>query len=80
MAKVTKVRVTVTFMRMNQRPTEPAPRLPPDMQVALVQRPTVAFYRFLYNTVGADYLWWLNRVLPDSDLVRLLGRLRYPAR
>ena len=31
-----------------------------------------AFYRYLYNTVGADYVWWLRRTMPDRELAMLL--------
>ena len=34
--------------------------------------PSVGFYRYLYNTVGADYVWWLRRTMPDADLAVLL--------
>ena len=27
----------------------------------------------LYNTVGADYVWWLRRTLPDRELAGLLA-------
>ena len=37
------------------------------------QAPSVGFYRYLYNTVGADYLWWLRRTTPDDELAALLG-------
>ena len=30
------------------------------------------FYRYLYNTVGADYLWWLRRTTSDDELAALL--------
>jgi hypothetical protein len=32
----------------------------------------VAFYRYLYNTVGAEYVWWLRRLMPDDELGALL--------
>jgi hypothetical protein len=53
------ITVTVTFLRMDHPP---------------LSFPTmIGFYRYLYNTVGADYVWWLRRIMPDSDLARLLG-------
>lgn len=70
---VTRVIVTVTFMRMNQRPREPAPNLPSKFQIVRAEAPTVAFYRYLYNTVGADYVWWLRRTMPDGELAMLLS-------
>ncbi len=35
-------------------------------------RRAVAFYRYLYNTVGADYVWWLRRTMSDDELAALL--------
>jgi len=67
-----RVGVTVTFLRMDAPPAEPAPSLPDDVLVAAVESPTVAFYRFLYDTVGADYCWWLRRITPDAELAALL--------
>jgi hypothetical protein len=29
-------------------------------------------YRYLYDTVGADYVWWLRRTMPDRELALLL--------
>src|SRR6201996_4810746 len=72
MASVTRVGVTVTFLRMNQAPATPGPSLGPEFQIVRTQAPTVAFYRYLYNTVGADYLWWLRRATPDHELAALL--------
>ena len=56
MGPVTRVGVTVTFLRMDQAPTNPGPGLGPGFQIVRAQAPTVPFYRYLYNTVGADYL------------------------
>ncbi len=36
----------------------------------------MAFYRFLYDTVGADYCWWLRRTMPDPELAALLRHPR----
>src|SRR5208283_4619159 len=72
MEPVARVGVTVTFLRMDRPPADAAPGLPPGQQVVRVATPTVGFYRYLYNTVGADYVWWLRRIMPDADLARLL--------
>jgi hypothetical protein len=72
MEPVARVAVTVTFLRMDQPPAGLRPGLPTDHQVVMVQSPTVEFYRFLYNTVGADYVWWLRRTMPDRELAMLL--------
>jgi GNAT superfamily N-acetyltransferase len=72
MGPVTRVGVTVTFMRMDRPPAAAGPSLGPGFQIVRAQAPTVAFYRYLYDTVGADYLWWLRRTTPDHELAALL--------
>ncbi len=38
-----------------------------------VKNPSVAFYRYLYDTVGAPYIWWLRRTMPDAELASIIG-------
>jgi hypothetical protein len=73
MEPVTRVGVTVTFLRMDRRPEDDAPPLPADTRLEQVAVCSVGFYRYLYNTVGADYVWWLRRTVPDGDLAALLA-------
>jgi GNAT superfamily N-acetyltransferase len=72
MEPVVRVSVTVTFLRMDRPPAEAAPSLPSGCQVVRVESTSVPFYRYLYNTVGADYVWWLRRTMSDEDLETLL--------
>jgi GNAT superfamily N-acetyltransferase len=72
MGPATRVNVTVTFLRMDHAPTTPAPGLEAGFQIIRAQAPSVAFYRYLYNTVGEDYLWWLRRATPDHELAAML--------
>jgi GNAT superfamily N-acetyltransferase len=72
MSPVARVGVTVTFLRMDRAPTTSGPGLPADFQIVRALSPSVPFYRYLYNTVGADYLWWLRRTTPDHELAALL--------
>ena len=69
----TKIAVDVTFLRMTRRPEGPARPLPADASVQRVEGCTVAFYRYLYATVGHDYVWWLRRTLPDRELAEILA-------
>jgi GNAT superfamily N-acetyltransferase len=73
MEPVAKVGVTVTFLRMDRRPAEPAVALPVGIGVVRLDTCTVGFYRYLYNTVGADYMWWLRRTMPDAELAAHLA-------
>ena len=64
--------VTVTFLRMDQRPADPPRRLPEGCSLVRLAACTVPFYRYLYGTVGGPYLWWLRRSLSDATLESLL--------
>lgn len=70
------VTVDVTFLRMEAPPAQPAAPLPPDCAVVAVQRCSVPFYRYLYEAVGAPWLWWLRRTTPDAELA---PHLAHPA-
>jgi len=72
MEPVARVTVTGTFLRMDRPPAGTAAALPTGWQVVRASAPTVGFYRYLYNTVGADYVWWLRRTMPDDELGALL--------
>jgi hypothetical protein len=66
--------VDVTFLRMDAPPETPGRPLPRGTQVVRVQpRCAVPFYRFLYSTVGQDYLWWLRRAAPDAEIAATLS-------
>jgi GNAT superfamily N-acetyltransferase len=66
-----RVSVVVTFLRMNARPARPA-AIFPEGAVLQAERLDVPAYRALYNEVGAPWLWWLRRVMPDELLARHL--------
>ena len=69
----TRIAVNVTFLRMDGPPGDTAAALPSDVSLVRVEAPTVAFYRYLYATVGGPYCWWLRRVAPDAEIERLLA-------
>jgi GNAT superfamily N-acetyltransferase len=72
-AAFTRAIVDVTFLRQEAPPPSGPTGLPAEASLARVATPSVAFYRYLYNTVGAPYLWWLRRTVPDPDLAALLA-------
>ena len=61
---------TVTSLEMFACPEAAArePALPPGCRIERVTRPTVAFYRFLYDTVGEPWLWGGRRRWTDAAL------------
>ncbi|WNJ98445.1 GNAT family N-acetyltransferase [Thalassospiraceae bacterium LMO-JJ14] len=67
--KPAELETVITYLEMTSPPSAPPPP-PPLGQLALMraEKLTVAFYRFLYNTVGADHMWWERRMISDAEL------------
>jgi GNAT superfamily N-acetyltransferase len=66
------VPITTTYVEMfshNGR-TIAAPR--PGVAVIQAHQPSVAYYRFLYNSVGRDWNWTSRGRLADPELARLI--------
>jgi GNAT superfamily N-acetyltransferase len=62
-----------TYLEMLDPPTaELRPPTDVDIQIQRLQQPTVEFYRFLYNSVGAQYCWVDRNLWPDDKLQTLL--------
>ena len=69
---VEPVDVTVYYLEM-LAPSErkvPAPR--DGLTVLHAQKPSVPYYRFLYDAVGKDYNWLSRRKLSDDDLATII--------
>jgi GNAT superfamily N-acetyltransferase len=70
--KTERANVTVVFLRMARPAPHPAVTWPKGV-VLTRERLDVATYRRLYNEIGAPWLWWLRRVMPDDMLGRHLA-------
>jgi GNAT superfamily N-acetyltransferase len=66
--------VTITYLEMTEPPRNPVPHPPAGMRLALMraQRPPIHFYRYLYETVGGDWLWVDRRKLSDRELAPII--------
>lgn len=64
------LQVTITYLEMTAPPRVEPAHPPLNRRVALLRalRPTVKFYRFLYDAVGEDWTWWERRLIPDDEL------------
>lgn len=75
----TRIAVDVTFLRLDRPAPGADPAAPSSMllpagcSLERVVSPSVGFYRYLYNTVGGAYCWWLRRITPDAELAALLA-------
>jgi len=68
-----KISTVITYLEMTQPPAGPAPPRPAGVELLQVGQCSVAFYRFLYNTVGQDWLWYERRLSSDAELAALLA-------
>lgn len=67
---------TVTYLEMFEGALAPAPDAPCEgLTILHAVRPTVAFYRFLYGTVGARWQW-VDRLKLTEE--RLAGIIQHP--
>lgn len=68
-----KIRTVVTHLEMTARPLRrPLPRPAEKLAFLHAERPTVSFYRYLYNTVGEPWLWADRRRLDDDALASIV--------
>ncbi len=64
----------VTSLEMRERPTSPTPPAPAErIAILRAESPTVSFYRYLYNTIGAEWRWWERRAMDDETLGAIIG-------
>ncbi len=68
-----KVALVVTYLEMTEQPTDPGPPVPA-LKLALLraEHPTVAYYRFLYDTVGGPWQWYDRRRMDDDGLAAIV--------
>lgn len=70
-----KIFVTVTSLEMAAPPKRPRarpPSLPAPVMLLRAQDPTVSFYRYLYHTIGEDWLWYERRQMSDEKLAGIV--------
>jgi GNAT superfamily N-acetyltransferase len=70
---VGQLEVAITHLEMTRPPRPPAPP-PPALKLAVLRADhvSVAFYRYLYNTVGGPWLWYERRTLSDDELAAII--------
>jgi len=68
-----KLEMVVTFLQMTRPPVRPpAPHRGEKLALMRAEMPTVSFYRYLYNTVGARWLWYERRLLDEAGLLAVV--------
>ncbi len=67
------MKVKTTYLQMLARPERVVPPPREGLAVVHAKKPTVAYYRFLYDGVGRDYGWPRCTKLSDAELAALLN-------
>ncbi len=64
-----KLELLTTYLEMREQPTNLLLEPPTDrVAVTHAENPTVSFYRYLYHTVGEQWLWYERRRMDDQTL------------
>jgi GNAT superfamily N-acetyltransferase len=66
------MKVMTTYLEMLAYPERLVPSPREGLAVAHAKKPTVAYYRSLYDAVGRDYDWTSRKKLSDVELAALL--------
>lgn len=66
------VDVVVYYLEMRSPSHRPLPAPRDGLMVLHVRRPSVPYYRFLYDAVGKDYHWLSRRKLLDTELASVV--------
>lgn len=62
------VPVKVTYLQMLRRPQCTMRPPMPGIEITRIEKPTIAFYRFLYDSVGQDWNWVDRQLMSDERL------------
>jgi GNAT superfamily N-acetyltransferase len=68
-----RIETVVTYLEMTEPPlgaTLPPPRAGVEVRRAI--RPTMGFYRYLYDAIGKDWLWYERKLLDDARLAAIV--------
>ena len=68
-----KITTVINYFEMTEYPLSHMPVCPiQKVELTRAVNPTVSFYRYLYNTVGKDWLWYERRQLSDTELLAII--------
>ncbi len=68
-----KLEQIVTYLEMRRHPArDHGPHRLENLALMRAQKPTLSFYRYLYETVGGPWLWYERRRLDDEALGNII--------
>lgn len=67
-ALTNQITTTITYLEMLAPPQRESISAPAEVLLLHAAQPTVSFYRYLYNTVDKEWLWYERRLMSDPEL------------
>lgn len=68
-----KLEMVITYLQLLHAPaTRPPARRAEPVAIIRARRPTVSFYRYLYDAVGRAWMWYERRLLDDAELAAVV--------
>lgn len=68
-----KLKMVITYLEMTKPPRfQHQSKRAENLSIIRSQQPTVGFYRFLYTSVGDNWLWYERNQMPDADLGKII--------
>ncbi len=68
-----KLRMIITYLEMTKLPHFPhRSKRAENLSIIRTRQPTVGFYRFLYTSVGKDWLWYERNEWSDIELEQVI--------
>jgi len=64
------VESAVTYLEMQSPPDRPKTAPLDGVEMRRAIKPTISFYRYLYNSVGGDWTWTGRRLMDDATLAK----------
>ncbi len=70
-----KLSMVITYLEMTKPPSRILrSKRSEHLSIIRANPPTISFYRFLYNSVGSDWLWYERNGMPDEQLAAVIER------
>jgi GNAT superfamily N-acetyltransferase len=66
------MKIKTTFLQMFARPERVVPPSRNGLEVVHAKKPTLGYYRFLYDAVGKDWDWSSRNKLSDATLTAII--------
>lgn len=70
-----QLEMIITYLEMIKPPSSlppPLPRTGARLDLTRAQKPPVGFYRYLYDAVGKDWMWYERRLMSDAQLCAII--------